>query len=79
MLIRSFIVQIIMMSVSVNMVLKAEHRQDFGKIKAGLMKQILNEIDPFRGILGTDQVENQKVMKDKLIDGKKPYCLEVNQ
>ena len=25
----------------------------------------------FRDILGTGQVENQKVMKDKLIDGKK--------
>ena len=32
-LIRSFIVQIIMMLVLINMVLNAEHRKDFGKIK----------------------------------------------
>ena len=37
-LIRSFIVQIIMMSLSINTVLNAEHREDFGEINAGLMK-----------------------------------------
>ena len=37
-LIRIFIFQIIMMSVSINTVLNAEHREDFGEINAGLMK-----------------------------------------
>ena len=37
-MIRIFIVQIIMMTVSRNMVLKVEHRYDFGKIRVGLMK-----------------------------------------
>ena len=40
-----------MMSVSINMVLNAEHRQDFGKIGDGLMKQIL--LIGFRGTLGS--------------------------
>ena len=34
----SFIVQIIMMSMSINMVLNVEHCQDFGIIRVGLMK-----------------------------------------
>ena len=34
-LIRSFIVQIIMMSVSINMLLNGEHRSEFGKIRVG--------------------------------------------
>ena len=34
----------------------------------------------FSGILGTGQVEDQKMMKDKLIDGKELYVgLEVDQ
>ena len=37
-LIRIFIFQIIMMSVSISTVLNAEHREDFGEINAGLMK-----------------------------------------
>ena len=37
-LIRSFIVQIIMMLVLINMVLNVEHHQDFGKTMDGLMK-----------------------------------------
>ena len=37
-LIKSIIAQIIMMSVSINMVLNAEHCSDFGKTKVGLMK-----------------------------------------
>ena len=37
-LIRSIIVQVITMLVLLNMVLNVKHRQDFGKIKAGLMK-----------------------------------------
>ena len=41
----------------------------FGKIKVGLMKQIL--MVGFSGILDIGQVEDQKMMKDKLIDGKK--------
>ena len=42
------------------------------------MKQIL--MVGFSGILGTGQVEDQKMMKDKLIDGKKLRVgLEVNQ
>ena len=33
----------------------------------------------FSGILGTGQVEDQKMIKDKLIDGKKSWVdLEVN-
>ena len=51
-----------MMSVSINMVLNAEHRQDFGKIGDGLMKQIL--LIGFRGTLGSGQVEHQKMIKD---------------
>ena len=42
------------------------------------MKQIL--MYGFSGILGTGQVEDQKMMKGKLIDGKKlSICLVVNQ
>ena len=41
----------------------------FEKIKVGLMKQIL--MVGFIGILGTGWVEDQKMMKDKLKDGKK--------
>ena len=37
-LIKSIIAQIIMISVSINMVLNAEHCSDFGKTKVGLMK-----------------------------------------
>ena len=51
------------------MVLNAEHFSDFGKIKVELMKQIL--MVGFSGILDTGQVEDQKMIKDKLIDGKK--------
>ena len=58
-----------MMSVSISVALNAQNRKDFGKIKVGLMKQIL--MVGFSGILGTGQVEDQKMMKDKLIDGKK--------
>ena len=58
-----------MMSVSINTVLNAEHREDFGEINAGLMKQI--PMDSFSGILGTGWVEARKMMKDKLIDRKK--------
>ena len=35
---RSIIAQIIMIAVLMNMVLNVEHRQDFGKIRVGLMK-----------------------------------------
>ena len=35
------------------------------------IKGWINEIDPYSGILGTGQVEDRKMMKDKLIDGKK--------
>ena len=38
MLIESFIVQLIMILVLINMVLNAEHRFDFRKIKVGLTK-----------------------------------------
>ena len=37
--------------------------------KVGLIKQIL--MVGFSGILGTAQLEDQKMIKDKLIDGKK--------
>ena len=67
-LIKSIIAQIIMMSVSINMVLNAEHCSDFGKTKVGLMKQII--MVGFSGILGTGWVEDWKMMKDKLVDGK---------
>ena len=53
--------------VSINIVLSVEH-YDFGKIKAGLRIQIL--MVGFSGIIETGQVEDQKMMKDKLIDGK---------
>ena len=39
------------------------------KIRVGLIKQIL--MVGFSGILGTGQVEDRKLMKGKLIDGKK--------
>ena len=64
----SFIVQIIMMSMSINMVLNVEHCQDFGIIRVGLMKQIL--LVGFSGISDTGQVEDVQMMKEKLIDGK---------
>ena len=41
----------------------------FWEVKAGLIKLIL--MVGFSGILGTVQVEDWKMMKDKLIDGKK--------
>ena len=41
----------------------------FGKIKVGLMKQIL--MVGFSFVLGIGQVEDQKMTKGKLIDGKK--------
>ena len=41
----------------------------FWENKGGLMKQILT--DGFSEILDTGYVEDQKVMKDKLTDGKK--------
>ena len=50
------------------MVLNVEHREDFGKIRDGLMKQTV--MVGFSGILDTGYVEDQKMMKDKLIDGK---------
>ena len=63
--------------VSINIVLSVEH-YDFGKIKAGLRIQIL--MVGFSGIIETGQVEDQKMMKDKLIDGKELYVgLEVDQ
>ena len=68
-LIESITLQIIKMSVSINKVLNVEHRQDFGKIRYGLMKQILMVV--FSGILGARQVEDQKMRKGKLIDEKK--------
>ena len=55
-----------MMSLSINMVLNAEHRKDFGKIKVGLMKQTL--MVGLSVSLNTDWVEDQKMMKDNLID-----------
>ena len=58
-----------MMSVSINMVLNAQHRQDFGKIRFRLMKWIL--MVGFSVILDTAWAEDQKMMKGKLIDGLK--------
>ena len=67
-----------MMSVSINMVLNAENRKDFGKIKVRLMKQTF--MIGFSGILDAEEVEDQKMMKDKLTDGKKLRVdLEANQ
>ena len=57
-----------MVSVSINMMLNAEYRKDIGKAKIGLMKWIL--INGFSGIINSGWVEDQKMMKDKLIDGK---------
>ena len=50
-MIRSIIAQVIMMLVLINMVLSVEHRYDFGKIKAGLIKYTL--MHGFSGILDT--------------------------
>ena len=50
------------------MVKNVEHHQDFGKIKVGLIRSIL--MVGFSGILGI-AFEDQKMIKDKLIDGKK--------
>ena len=47
---QKFYCQIIMMSVSINMVLNAQHCYDFWKIRAGLRKYTL--MDGFSGILG---------------------------
>ena len=58
-----------MMSVSINMVLNAQYRQDFGKIRFRLMKWIL--MVGFSVILDTAWAEDQKMMKGKLIDGLK--------
>ena len=67
-----------MMSVSINMVLNAENRKDFGTIQVRLMKQTF--MISFSGILDAEEVEDQKMMKDKLIDGKKLRVdLEANQ
>ena len=51
------------------MVLNAEHCYNFEEITVGLMKQTI--IVGFSGILDTGQVEDHKITKDKLIDGKK--------
>ena len=58
-----------MMPVSINIVLNAEYLEDFEKIRVGLMKQIL--MVGFSSIVGTGQVEDRKMMKGKLIEGKK--------
>ena len=57
-----------MMSVSINMVLNAEHRYDLRRIRIGLIKQI--RMVGFSGILGTGQEEDQKMMKRNQINGK---------
>ena len=66
---KSIIAQVIMTLVSINMVLNVEHRYDFGKIRVGLMKQIL--MIGFSGISDTGWVEDRKMIKDKLTDEKK--------
>ena len=45
----------------------------FWEVKAGLIKLIL--MVGFSGILGTVQVEDWKMMKDKLIDGNSVYSV----
>ena len=57
-----------MMSVSINMVLNAEHRYDLRRIRIGLIKQI--RMVGFSGILGTGQGKDQKMMKGNQINGK---------
>ena len=59
---------VIMMLVLINLVLNAEHRYDFGKMDVGLMKQTL--MVGFSGILDAGQVEDQKMLKEKLLNGK---------
>ena len=59
--------QVIMIVVLINSVLTVKHRYDFGKIKDWLMKQTL--MVGFSGILDTDQVNNHKMIKGKLIVG----------
>ena len=48
---QKYYAQVIMMLVLINMVLSVEHRYDFGKIKAGLIKYTL--MHGFSGILDT--------------------------
>ena len=50
------------------MVLNVEHHQDFGKIKAGLIKLIL--MVGFSGILGIGKGEGVIMIKGKLVDEK---------
>ena len=51
------------------MKLNVKYNQGFGKIKAGLILQIL--MDGFNGILDIVQVEDVQTMKEKMLDGKK--------
>ena len=46
------------------MVLNAEHRYDFGKIKVGLIKYVL--MVDFSGTLDNGRVGDLQMMKDKL-------------
>ena len=50
------------------MVLNVEHHEDFGKVMNRLTKYIL--MDGFSGIFDTGWEKDQKMAKDKLIDGK---------
>ena len=57
------------MLVSINMVLNGKHGYDFGKIKVGLMKLVL--MAGFSGFLDTGWVADRKIIKEKLVDGRK--------
>ena len=48
--------------------LNVEHHYDFGRKKAGLIKLI--HMVGFSGILDIGKVEDLKMIKDKLVDGK---------
>ena len=67
-LIKIIIAKNIIMLVLINKKLNVEHHQYFGKIKDGLILQIL--VVGFSGLLDIGQIEDLQMMKDKLLDGK---------
>ena len=52
----------------INMVSNVEHHKDFGKTKVGLILQII--MVSLNGILDIGKVENQMMLRDRMLDGK---------
>ena len=67
-LIKNIIAQIIMMLMLINIKLNMEYHQEFGKIKVGLILQIL--MVSSNGILDIGQVEHFQMIKGKQLDKK---------